>query len=89
MIDIECGKLCCIVNWFILLIDIDIDEGMDVMVEWGWLRSFDKEVVLDCVMEVFWCFGYEGVLMMDLMIVMGIVLLSLYVVFGSKEVLFW
>ena len=51
-------------------------------------RSFDKEIVLDKAMEVFWCNGYAGTSLADLTNAMGINKPSLYSAFGNKEELY-
>lgn len=59
------------------------------MVKCGCFCGFDCEQVLCWVFDVFWEVGYEGVIMVVLKEVMGgICVLSMYVVYGFKEVLF-
>ncbi|WP_454727032.1 MULTISPECIES: TetR/AcrR family transcriptional regulator [Cupriavidus] len=50
--------------------------------------SFDREIVLERAMEVFWEKGYEGAQLVDLTAAMGINPPSFYAAFGSKKDLF-
>lgn len=51
-------------------------------------REFDKQVVLDRAMDVFWRLGYDGASMSELTTHMGINSPSLYAAFGNKRALF-
>ena len=51
-------------------------------------REFDKEVVLDKAVEVFWAKGYEATSIQDLVDAMGIQRGSMYAAFGGKHQLF-
>lgn len=51
-------------------------------------RSFDRDLALARVMEVFWEKGYEGAQLNDLIAVIGITPPSFYAAFGSKEAAF-
>lgn len=51
-------------------------------------KAFNKEVVLDKAVEVFWAKGYEATSIQDLVDAMGIQRGSLYSAFGSKQQLF-
>lgn len=51
-------------------------------------RAFERSVVLDRAMEVFWARGYEGASIPELTKAMGISAQSLYAAFGSKEALY-
>ena len=51
-------------------------------------REFDKEVVLDKAVEVFWAKGYEATSVQDLVDAMGIQRGSIYATFGGKHQLF-
>ncbi len=51
-------------------------------------RSFDRDVALQRVMEVFWAKGYEGTQLNDLTAVIGVTPPSFYAAFGSKEAAF-
>ena len=51
-------------------------------------RAFDKQVVLDRAMDVFWRHGYDGASMNALTAHMGINSPSLYATFGNKRALF-
>lgn len=50
--------------------------------------AFDREVVLDEAMQVFWAAGYEASSIPMLTAAMGISAQSLYAAFGSKEALY-
>ena len=50
--------------------------------------EFDKEIVLNNAMQVFWVKGYESTSMADLMESTGLTSRSMYNVFGSKNGLF-
>ena len=54
----------------------------------GRKRSFDKQVVLDQAMRLFWENGYSGTSLSDLTTTLGINKPSLYAAFGNKEHLF-
>ena len=51
-------------------------------------KQFDRDVVLERAMEVFWQNGYEGTGMTALLEQMGIGRQSLYDTFGDKRTLF-
>lgn len=51
-------------------------------------RSFDKEVVLETTMKVFWRNGFAGTSMSDLTGATGLTKPSLYAAYGNKEALF-
>ncbi len=51
-------------------------------------RAFDRDVVLDAAMQVFWAAGYEAASIPMLTAAMGISAQSLYAAFGSKEALY-
>lgn len=51
-------------------------------------RAFDRDVVLDAAMQVFWAAGYEAASIPMLTEAMGISAQSLYAAFGSKEALY-
>lgn len=51
-------------------------------------RGFDKDEMLDTVVETFWQHGYEGTTMATLTAVTGLNKPSLYAAFGSKEDMF-
>lgn len=51
-------------------------------------KEFDREVVLDRAMRLFWRQGYEATSMQELVDVMGIGRGSLYATFGGKHALF-
>jgi len=63
-----------------------IFEGERVKV--GRKRAFDKEVVLDKAMRLFWTNGYSGTSVANLSSELGINTSSLYGTFGNKEQLF-
>lgn len=50
--------------------------------------SFDRDVVLDRAMGVFWASGFEGTSIPILTAAMGISAQSLYAAFGSKDALY-
>jgi TetR/AcrR family transcriptional repressor of nem operon len=52
-------------------------------------REFDRDVVLDRAMRVFWTWGYEAASVQRLMTRMGIQRGSLYATFGDKRGLFF
>ena len=54
----------------------------------GRKRAFDKEVVLDKAMRLFWANGYSGTSVANLSSELGINTSSLYGTFGNKEQLF-
>ncbi|HUD95392.1 MAG TPA: TetR/AcrR family transcriptional regulator [Sphingobium sp.] len=51
-------------------------------------RAFERDVVLDRAMEIFWSAGYEAASVPMLTTAMGISAQSLYAAFGSKEALY-
>jgi TetR/AcrR family transcriptional repressor of nem operon len=51
-------------------------------------REFDRDVVLDRAIEVFWTRGYDRTSVQDLVETMGIQRGSLYAAFGGKQQLF-
>lgn len=51
-------------------------------------RSFDRDVALCRVMEVFWARGYDGAQLTDLTAAIGVTPPSFYAAFGSKEAAF-
>jgi TetR/AcrR family transcriptional repressor of nem operon len=51
-------------------------------------REFDRDVVLETAMDVFWCKGFEGTSIQDLVEATGVNRGSLYGAFGDKETLF-
>lgn len=51
-------------------------------------RTFDREVALRTVMDVFWQYGYEGTSISKLLEATGLKATSLYAAFGDKESLF-
>jgi len=51
-------------------------------------RKFDRQLVLDKAMDVFWSQGYSGTSMADLTTAMGLSKSSLYDSFGSKHEVF-
>lgn len=51
-------------------------------------RSFDRNIALHAMMEVFWARGYEGAQLVDLTAAAGIAPPSFYAAFGSKEAAF-
>ena len=51
-------------------------------------KEFDREEVLEKAMETFWCYGYEGTSIQDLVQTMGINRGSLYDTFKDKRSLF-
>ena len=51
-------------------------------------KGFDREEVLEKAMETFWCYGYEGTSIQDLVKNMGINRGSLYDTFKDKRSLF-
>ncbi len=51
-------------------------------------RAFDRDVVLERAMQVFWAAGYEAASIPMLTDAMGISAQSLYAAFGSKETLY-
>jgi AcrR family transcriptional regulator len=51
-------------------------------------RSFDRDVVLERAMQLFWQRGYETTSMSELLKATGLTASSLYGVFGDKETLF-
>ncbi|MGY2049285.1 TetR/AcrR family transcriptional regulator [Methylobacterium sp. JK268] len=51
-------------------------------------RSFDRDLALARVMEVFWEKGYEGAQLTDLTAAIGITAPSFYAAFGAKEAAF-
>lgn len=51
-------------------------------------KEFDQEQVLEKAMETFWCYGYEGTSIQDLVQNMGINRGSLYDTFKDKRSLF-
>ncbi|SHO61238.1 transcriptional regulator, TetR family [Pseudoxanthobacter soli DSM 19599] len=51
-------------------------------------RSFDRDLALEKVMEVFWAKGYEGAQLNDLTAAIGVTPPSFYAAFGTKEVAF-
>lgn len=48
-------------------------------------RTFDREVALRTVMDVFWQYGYEGTSISRLLEATGLKATSLYAAFGDKE----
>lgn len=50
--------------------------------------EFDPDKAIDAAVEVFWCKGYEGTSMTDLLEAMNLSKSSLYQTFGSKQQLF-
>lgn len=54
----------------------------------GRKRKFDREVVLDKAMRLFWSNGYAGTSIANLTAELGINTPSLYAAFGNKEKLF-
>lgn len=51
-------------------------------------RSFDRDVALQRVMEIFWAKGYEGAQLNELTAAIGVTPPSFYAAFGSKEAAF-
>lgn len=51
-------------------------------------RSFDRDIALHAMMQVFWARGYEGAQLVDLTKAAGIAPPSFYAAFGSKELAF-
>ncbi len=51
-------------------------------------RAFDREVVLERAMQIFWAAGYDGASIPMLTGAMGISAQSLYAAFGSKDALY-
>lgn len=51
-------------------------------------KEFDRKQALEKAMETFWCYGYEGTSIQDLVENMGINRGSLYDTFGDKRSLF-
>ncbi|CAH1673917.1 TetR/AcrR family transcriptional regulator [Chelatococcus asaccharovorans] len=51
-------------------------------------RSFDRDLALEKVMEVFWAKGYEGAQLTDLTAAIGVTPPSFYAAFGTKEAAF-
>lgn len=51
-------------------------------------REFDTDAALARAMDVFWCHGYEGTSIADLVAATGVQRGSLYLAFGSKEGLY-
>jgi len=51
-------------------------------------RSFDRDIALRRVMEVFWAKGYDGAQLNDLTAAIGVTPPSFYAAFGSKEAAF-
>lgn len=58
------------------------------MVTRGRPRSFDRDLALRRIMEVFWAKGYEGAQLNDLIVAIGVTPPSFYAAFGSKEAAF-
>ncbi|WP_409522716.1 TetR/AcrR family transcriptional regulator [Nitrincola sp. MINF-07-Sa-05] len=51
-------------------------------------RAFERDAALQKALALFWCRGYEGTSVADLVAAMGITPPSLYSAFGSKESLY-
>lgn len=51
-------------------------------------RSFDRDIAMHAMMQVFWARGYEGAQLIDLTAAAGIAPPSFYAAFGSKEAAF-